>query len=66
MGIFGNWLQGDILNDNGALGAIRDNTGAHADVRNPRHPARPARRGTYPWSKMRTESEHATSDEPHR
>lgn len=40
MGIFGNWLQGDILNDNGALGAIRDNTGAHADVHPP--PPRPA------------------------
>ena len=35
-GIFGNWFEGDILNDRGSLGAIRDNTGANADVRNRR------------------------------
>ena len=33
-GIFGNWFRGDIFNDDGELGGLRDNRGSHADDRN--------------------------------
>lgn len=34
MAIFGDWSRGDIFDDNGPFGRVRDNKGVHADVRN--------------------------------
>lgn len=34
MALFGDWSRGDIFDDNGPFGRVRDNKGVHADVRN--------------------------------
>nr|DAE89097.1 MAG TPA: hypothetical protein [Caudoviricetes sp.]DAN15375.1 MAG TPA: hypothetical protein [Bacteriophage sp.] len=34
MALFGDWSRGNIFDDNGPFGRVRDNKGVHADVRN--------------------------------